>query len=364
MANRKQSGARRLGRHLDAAVEEHLRSHTESDLETHATEVGATELPWIEPAATQADEKGTESGSDDDLWEVDFSDHSMAAFKKNATGDIVYAQLATLEELEGIDETAEYLAHFPDGQVCPVAGLMNSTVQMMLKKTADDKRQGPLWSKEHNTTHTKCRISQRADKKLLISFYVSKKQKCQVRVDLFGEVPDGPIKVLDNQHTAVQTAANFMIPFAEKFITGEYDAEEMKKGEICDGRNLRQAEQAGQAEQDRQGEQEIAKGSEECQLAIWAEGTIGNESKSAKQSKRGQKSKTAKRSGVDLNSPVIVLDDAPESVPTPKRRCSRKTTSSTTSASAESIGCFTKLTTHGPPPCSASQWSAFWAPML
>ena len=70
----------------------------------------------------------------------------------------------------------------------------------------------PLWEGEHVSTHHRIWAAQRIDRVLLLSTYEQGKQITQIRIDLFGELPEPQPNAVSPDHPAVVAAMKFMEP--------------------------------------------------------------------------------------------------------------------------------------------------------
>jgi hypothetical protein len=83
----------------------------------------------------------------------------------------------------------------------------------------------PLWSASHISTHNALTISQRPDRSLLLSLYEQSKQVLQVRVGIFGPLPDPQPAVVPRSDETLQKALAFLRPLAERYSKGEVDTD-------------------------------------------------------------------------------------------------------------------------------------------
>ena len=83
-----------------------------------------------------------------------------------------------------------------------------------------------LYEKEHKESHHKVSLRQRDDRKLRLIMFDQAKHVCQIRVDLFGELPvstaeDGKAETLPADHPVLLKAVAFMTALADRYCNGE-----------------------------------------------------------------------------------------------------------------------------------------------
>ena len=83
-----------------------------------------------------------------------------------------------------------------------------------------------LYEEEHKESHHKVSLRQRVDQKLRLIMFDQAKQICQIRVDLFGELPvstaeDGKAETLPADHPVMLKAVAFMKALVDRYCSGE-----------------------------------------------------------------------------------------------------------------------------------------------
>jgi hypothetical protein len=78
-----------------------------------------------------------------------------------------------------------------------------------------------LWSASHIGTHNALTISQRPDRSLLLSLYEQSKQVLQVRVGIFGPLPEPQPAVVPRSDETLQKALALLLPLAVRYSQAE-----------------------------------------------------------------------------------------------------------------------------------------------
>ena len=86
-----------------------------------------------------------------------------------------------------------------------------------------------IWEKQHIATKNRVHISQRADRVLLLSIFEQTKQRLQVRVDKFGDVPGPQPSSVPRGTPALEAAIKFMTEIAEDYVANKFPVEELTK---------------------------------------------------------------------------------------------------------------------------------------
>jgi hypothetical protein len=79
----------------------------------------------------------------------------------------------------------------------------------------------PLWQGEHHASHHRLSISQRTDRQLLLSAYEQGKQIAQVRMSLFGVLPEPQPAVIPRDSEILAKALDFLQPLMEAYACGD-----------------------------------------------------------------------------------------------------------------------------------------------
>jgi hypothetical protein len=110
-------------------------------------------------------------------------------------------------------------AEFLDGTKHKVPGMTWESFRALIR-SKKAKGLGALLSLEHKTTKHAITISQRVDRKLLLSLYEQGRQKLQVQMDLFGVVEEHSMQLKLESET-LKKALAFMTPIAIRFANDE-----------------------------------------------------------------------------------------------------------------------------------------------
>jgi hypothetical protein len=96
------------------------------------------------------------------------------------------------------------------------------TVGMIRKSAKRNPAEPPLWSGVRTSTNHALHLAQRPDRHLLLSLYEQGvRQRLQVKMNFFGELPLPQPAVLPRDHPIVKSAVNFMQPIAEDYASGK-----------------------------------------------------------------------------------------------------------------------------------------------
>ena len=96
------------------------------------------------------------------------------------------------------------------------------TVGMMRKSAKRNPAEPPLWSGVRISTNHALHLAQRPDRHLLLSLYEQGvRQRLQVKMCFFGELPLPQPAILPRDHPIVKSAVNFMLQIAEDYASGK-----------------------------------------------------------------------------------------------------------------------------------------------
>ena len=114
-----------------------------------------------------------------------------------------------LQPPAGPDDTL-VVARWADGSSHPLPGL----TKLRLSELQGAPIVRTLWESRHAESGNRIWIDQRVDRQLLLSMYEQGKQRLQLSVNLFGNVPN---ERQSPDHPAIKAALNIMVIVAEKF---------------------------------------------------------------------------------------------------------------------------------------------------
>ena len=134
-----------------------------------------------------------------------------------------------VEDDGSLKDSEPVTLEFDDGST-HVLELEGMTMGKIRTHTAARLTQHVLWEKEHTVTHQRIWAAQIVDRKLLVSTYGQGRQMLQVRVDLFGNLPDLQPAPVANDHEAVAKAMALLQPLLQDFVDDNMkDKHELKK---------------------------------------------------------------------------------------------------------------------------------------
>ena len=135
-------------------------------------------------------------------------------------------EVALAVEDDGTASDSEpVLLQFEDGSTYPLDSVKMGDIRRPPRQSESE----ILWESVHKVTNHRVWLCQRVDRSLLVSAYEQGKQICQLRADLFGQVPDQK-KCLPKSHQVIMKAVEFYTPLMEKFLNDELkDKHELQK---------------------------------------------------------------------------------------------------------------------------------------
>jgi hypothetical protein len=116
------------------------------------------------------------------------------------------------------------LGKFQDGTEKEITDMTYARLAEIKKGGTRKAGQGPIWEGMHEKTKNRIWVSQRSCRILLMSLYEQSKQRLNVHIKDFGEIPpdESEVKgVLDNDHPTVKKAAEYVVMLAKKYASGE-----------------------------------------------------------------------------------------------------------------------------------------------
>lgn len=198
------------------------------------------ELPWRTAAdgnATDGAEKEgakseEESGMDDTLVEETFPNYydekQEDAESRYFFGWNAELRLAFRKPMDGTDDeefsnpvvadasTGAIIARWDDGVQWEVAGVTSDGLSQRRRE-----RRKPAWEGVHVATSHRLHIEQRPDRNLLLSMFEQNRQIAQVRMDLFGPLPEPQPAIIHRDHETFKAALRFLTPLAERYASGD-----------------------------------------------------------------------------------------------------------------------------------------------
>ena len=109
------------------------------------------------------------------------------------------------------------IAQWDDGVVWQCYAM---TVGQFKKGEKRNSGEDPLWSGVRASTKHALHLAQRPDRSLLLSLYEQSRQRLQVKVSLFGDLPLPQPAVVARDHPTLAAALKFMTAIAEEFANG------------------------------------------------------------------------------------------------------------------------------------------------
>jgi hypothetical protein len=91
-----------------------------------------------------------------------------------------------------------------------------------------------LWHGTKTDTHHLLSLQQRPDRVLLLSLYEQQRQVAQVKIGLFGSLPDPQPATVPKDCEALQAAVKFMVPIAMKYESCQFADTEALKAHVHD----------------------------------------------------------------------------------------------------------------------------------
>ena len=134
--------------------------------------------------------------------------------------------LALIDD-EALPDEANVTVEFDNGDKFT---LPSTTMGMVRVQVAKQLKASCIWEAEHKIAHHRIWTAQRVDRTLLLSVYEQARQICQVRLDLFGDLPQPQPAPIPDDHPAIPKAMQFMEPLLKRFIADDIkDAQELKQ---------------------------------------------------------------------------------------------------------------------------------------
>ena len=116
------------------------------------------------------------------------------------------------------------IAKFIDGDEKEIPDMAWGRLSEIKKGGMRKNGQGAIWEGEAKITKNRIKVGQRPDRKLLMSIWEQDKQRLNVTIEDFGEIPPDENevkKMLDNDHPTVKKAAEYVVDMAKKYAKGE-----------------------------------------------------------------------------------------------------------------------------------------------
>jgi hypothetical protein len=162
---------------------------------------------------------------DEPLWIISFDRELMLAVRSLIESPSKKEISKPVKDDQSKSAHDMITAEWSDKKPLEVPGMTYGGLRNLLAR-GGSKTECSLWTAEHKTTHHSLRIAQRMDRFLLLSLYEQKKQRLQVRVDTFGEIPTQATLPADNP--VIKKALAFMTVLGQKFADDEVKVEELQ----------------------------------------------------------------------------------------------------------------------------------------
>ena len=123
---------------------------------------------------------------------------------------------------------------FLDGSTAVLPDMTNERALELLETTGQAPKKTKLIAVEHKATHHALTVSQRAGPWLFLSLFEQSRQIGQIRVDLWGVLPEPQPRVIEDSHPCVAQAVEFYKPFIEQYASGELATKEDLRNAVKD----------------------------------------------------------------------------------------------------------------------------------
>lgn len=204
--------------------------------EETAAATAATPAAAAAPSTPQGEEPAAEAAAAapaaplQGQWTYGFNVELLMAWRCPRGGkdsDVELAMPFVEADFEDKMDSDAVVACFSEGEdTAQIPELTVGRLRLLMQQRLQHPRQskaGPLWESRTHDTHHRLTLQQRVDRVLLLSLIEQTRQLLQIRVDLFGELPDDPPQParLPRHHDALTKAVEFLQPLAEAYSKGE-----------------------------------------------------------------------------------------------------------------------------------------------